>query len=406
MRLTRAGTALTRQAPAMRIVHFIDRLDPSDGGPPAAVARLAAAQARAGHSVQICANEPRDDRLRFEEAYAAIDGFPAVTQRFFPHRTLRERALALDARRTLPGMLADADIAHVHGVWRPLLLQAARTSSTQRLAYCVTPHGMLSSWGMAQKTVKKRVALMLAWRSALAKAAFLHFVSEGELAASAPLGLGTQPLVLPNGIDVAELEGVASPVHADRVAPLPERFILFVGRLHYSKGLDLLCDAFAAVAAHHPEVTLVVVGPDFGYGEEFARRIRARGLAGRVHVLGPVYGAAKLALMRAALCLCLPSRQEGFSVTILEALACGRPAVISEACNFAEVETAGAGFVTGLSSAQIADRLLRLCGDEALCGRQGRAARALVQQRYGWDMLASRLVERYASAVDAGRGHA
>jgi glycosyltransferase involved in cell wall biosynthesis len=391
------------QANSMRIVHFIDRLDPSDGGPPAAVARLAAAQARAGHSVQICANEPRDDRLRFEEAYAAIDGFSAVIQRFFPHRTLCERVLALDARRTLPGMLADADIAHVHGVWRPLLLQAARASSGQRLAYCVTPHGMLSSWGMAQKSVKKRLALALAWRSVLARAAFLHYVSDGELAASAPLGLDTQSLVLPNGIDVAELDRAASAVHADRAAPLPERFILFVGRLHYSKGLDLLCDAFAAVAARLPEVSLVVVGPDFGYGEEFARRTRARSLAGRVHVLGPVYGAAKLALMRGALCLCLPSRQEGFSVTILESLACGRPAVISEACNFAEVEAAGAGFVTGLSSAQIADRLVRLCGDEQLRSRQGRAARELVQQRYGWDMLAARLVERYAVAANAGR---
>ena len=390
----------------MRIVHFIDRLDPSDGGPPAAVARLAAAQARAGHSVQICANEPRDDRLRFEEAYAAIDGFSAVTQRFFPHRTLCERTLALDVRRRLIRMLADADIAHVHGVGRPLLLQAARASGARRRAYCVTPHGMLSSWGMAQKSLKKRLALAVAWRSALAGAAFLHYVSEGERQASAPLGLDTHTLVLPNGIDVAELDRAATPENADHVATRPERFILFVGRLHFSKGLDLLCDAFTAVAARHPDVSLVVVGPDFGYGEELARRIQARPLAGRVHVLGPVYGAAKLALMRDALCLCLPSRQEGFSVTILEALACGRPAVISEACNFAEVETAGAGFVTGLSSALFADRLLRLCGDEQLRNRQGRAARALVQQRYGWDMLASRLVERYVTAVDAGQVHA
>jgi glycosyltransferase involved in cell wall biosynthesis len=386
----------------MRIVHFIDRLDPSDGGPPAAVARLAAAQVRAGHSVQICANEPCDDRSRFDEAYSAIDGFSAVTRHFFPHRTLCERMLAPDARRTLPTLLADVDIAHVHGIWRPLLLQAARASGAQQRAYCVTPHGMLSSWGMAQKSLKKHAALMLAWRPVLARAAFLHYVSEGERAASAPLRLGTQPLVLPNGIDVAELDRVAAPVDGGRAEPLPERFILFVGRLHYSKGLDLLCDAFAAVAARLPGVSLVVVGPDFGYGEQFARRVRAHGLAGRVHVLGPVYGGAKLALMRLALCLCLPSRQEGFSVTVLESLACGRPAVISEACNFAEVEAAGAGFVTGLEAGQIADRLLRVCGDRELRRGQGMAARALVQQRYGWDVLAARLVEQYALAVRGG----
>ena len=109
-----------------------------------------------------------------------------------------------------------------------------------------------------------------------------------------------------------------------------------MSRLHHGKGLDLLADAFASVNAAKPDVQLVVAGPDRGAQGPFLERIHRLGLASRVHVVGPLYDDAKKSALRDCSAYCLPSRQEAFSIAILEAMAAGAPCVISRACNFPE----------------------------------------------------------------------
>ena len=134
-------------------------------------------------------------------------------------------------------------------------------------------------------------------------------------------------------------------------------FVLFVGRLHEQKGVDLLLAAFEIVARRHPTVRLVIAGPDYG--------VTLPPLHPRVVRVGPVYGRDKPAALADATVFCLPSRHEGFSLAVLEALACGLPVVISTECHFPEVAAAGAGVVTPLDPASIADGLLRVLGDPA-----------------------------------------
>jgi len=387
----------------MRIAHIVNRMDPSDGGPPAVVARLAAAQARAGHRVSVCANRPRDTAEQFRRAYGAIRGFESVPLTFFGSGRVGERLLGRAIRHELASLLAEHDFVHVHGMWQPLLLQATWQCRRAARPYCVTPHGMLCSWTMRQKTLKKRLALALAWRRSIDQAAFMQLVSDEESRQVAALKLRPPIVVVPNGVDLEELgaaDGGGSRRPDDDA--LPERFVLFVGRLHYSKGLDVLCEAFALLARGDPGLELLIVGPDFGYGRALDGAIRERGLQSRVRVLGPVYGDEKLALMRRALCLCHPSRQEGFSVTVLEALASGLPVVISPPCGFDAVEAEGAGLVAPLDPREVAGRLAAICQDPARRRVMGEAATRMVRLSYTWDALSQRLSDAYAAAIEAG----
>ena len=94
------------------------------------------------------------------------------------------------------------------------------------------------------------------------------------------------------------------------------RYVVFIARLHYKKGLDYLADAFAIVAPQSPDLDLVVAGPDEGAKSDFEDRIRRAGVGKRVHLVGPLYGPDKFAALVDCTCFCLPSRQEGFSVAV------------------------------------------------------------------------------------------
>ncbi|RMG06487.1 MAG: glycosyltransferase family 1 protein, partial [Planctomycetota bacterium] len=185
-------------------------------------------------------------------------------------------------------------------------------------------------------------------------------------------GFPPQILVrVPNGVDAAALRGEA-PVRPPEAGDDP--FVLFAGRLQRVKGLDVLLDAFARLS---PPVRLLVAGEG---PEETALRtaVLTRHLEERVHFLGRRDDVA--GLMREAAALCLPSRCEGLSNTLLEALAVGVPVVASDLPGTREVTGDEAALlVPPEDPAALAAALERVLGDAPLAARLTTAARQRVR---------------------------
>jgi glycosyltransferase involved in cell wall biosynthesis len=116
-------------------------------------------------------------------------------------------------------------------------------------------------------------------------------------------------------------------------------------------------------------------------------------------MVGPLYGPDKLAAIRDALCFCLPSHQEGFSLAIIEALASGVPAIISEGCHFPEVSQSGAGEVLPRNPASFGKAMSRIAGDPDLRQRMSTNARELVQTHYTWPNIAQQTVQMYQRSL-------
>jgi glycosyltransferase involved in cell wall biosynthesis len=174
-------------------------------------------------------------------------------------------------------------------------------------------------------------------------------------------------------------------------------YVLFLSRLHHKKGLDVLAEAFRLIAGTRSDVHLVVAGPDDGAARDFQARV-AGALASRVHLVGALYGVEKFAALVDAACFCLPSRQEGFSVAITEAMACHLPVVISDSCHFPEVEAAHAGIITTLDPRAVAAAVLQILDDPAAAGRMGAAGGNLVRERYTWQAVAAQSLVHYRRA--------
>ncbi|MCB1864050.1 MAG: glycosyltransferase [Chromatiales bacterium] len=388
----------------MKILHVAASLDPASGGPQQVCVRLAAAQASLGHEVRVIAYAPDEADESIQRECAAVPGLQHVALERVDGAGRMERLLARKARARLAPHILDSDCVYIHEIWDPILRVTAKLAAQAGVPYAVAPHGQLDPWSLRQKRTKKRLALALSYRSMLEHAAFLHALNADEVRGFAPLSLSSPVRVIPNGIFLEEIEPLPARgrFRAQHSELGDDPFVLFLSRLHYKKGLDLLAPAFARALAVHPRLRLVVAGPDGGARAAFERQIVDLGIDGRVHLVGAIYGAEKFEVLVDAACFCLPSRQEGFSVAITEALACGVPVVVSEACHFPEVAETGAGRVVPLDIDAVAAALIEIAGDGGLANAMGRAGAALVRERYQWPTIARATLDAIAEAC-AGR---
>lgn len=386
----------------LRVVHAIGDLDPAGGGPPVVAACLAAAQAHLGCDVTILSYRtpeggPRGDALMAETPHGDLVNLVSIES---PGRY--ERLTGSGAAKAFARLADDGvDVLHTHGMWEPMMPACCSVARKRGSAYVVTPHGMLDPYTLSVKPTKKRIALATTHKAFLRKASFVHMLNADEATLAEPVLHGAPTRVIPNGIFLEELEhrppaGTFRSKHPE----LAERpYILFLSRLAHKKGLDYLADAFAQFHQRMPDVDLVVAGPDGGEQAPFEASIAKHGVGHRVHVVGPLYGADKLAALGDAAVFCLPSRQEGFSIAITEALAMGIPVVVTRACHYPEITEVGAGIETDLDAGDVADGLERVLSDRDAASQMGQAGRALVRERFTWPSVARLTIECYKDVL-------
>lgn len=367
---------------AVKIVHVVRTLDPRTGGPASVLRGLAGAQAAAGHEVAVLFEDAQAERV------APIDGVQVIN---LAEPSGAKRVLAVEIGRLQP------DIVHVHGVWCSLVRRTTRLARRRGLRYVLSPHGALGRWSLAQKAWKKRLALAFWYRPVLRAARALIASNERERQELVELGLTREAVLIPHGVSTAEAT-LASVPRSERPR------ILFLGRLAEVKDPLLLVEAFALVAAEHPEVELTIAGPDDGLGARLRARIEAlpASVRTRIELPGPIYGSAKQEALRRAWVLCLPSRYESFGAVLIEALAQGTPVVCSLECGFPEIAQAGAGASVLRERDALAGALTTFL-DRQRSDAAGARGRELVLARYLWPVQVARYDEVYERGAAGGR---
>jgi glycosyltransferase involved in cell wall biosynthesis len=171
--------------------------------------------------------------------------------------------------------------------------------------------------------------------------------------------------------------------------------VLFLGRIHYLKGLDVLVAALEPLLAGG-EMGLAVVGRDDGQWEEIAARHAGLLDSGAIRFLGPLYGEERFHAYADADVFCLtPRHWEETSVAALEAAATGTPVVVTEQADIPGLAEAGGGFVVPLEAGAIREAVEKAAGHSA---SMGAAARALVAREHERTVVVDRL-EAYLSRI-------
>ncbi|MFO0856721.1 MAG: glycosyltransferase [Phycisphaerales bacterium] len=375
----------------MKVVHVIASTATEFGGPPRVALDLARLSAAKGISTAIVTPDPREAPAHWPTSWdGSVAALPSVV-------TMRDIAHGAEIAR-------GADVVHFHGVFNTMFVKLAKVLRAQGTPYIVTVHGMLDDWSMAQKQWKKRAYLMLGGRAFLEKAAFVHCTAQGELDQSKKWFPNGREVVIPYLIDTQpyrELPGEA--MAREKWAFLNDDSlvsVLFLSRLHYKKGPDVLIDAIALAKAKGAKVRLVLAGDgDAPYPEQLKQQVATRGILDITHFVGQVSGALKYSLYQVCDLFALPTSQENFGLVYTESLASGTPVITTRGTDiWRELESSGGVKIVERSADAFANAIVELAGNASLREKMGSGAPGWVLRTYDEGMLLGKFVSVYERA--------
>jgi glycosyltransferase involved in cell wall biosynthesis len=326
----------------------------------------------------------------------------AITQAILEFRRTGPESLYYSPliRRRAEELVAETDVVHGHGLYvgtNYAFGQAARNSG-KSLVYHV--HGMFEPYILSRSRWKKRLVHWLFEDANFRHVRLWRALTEKEAGQIRALGITAPIVVAPNGLDPGEFE---KPPVTSTLSSLPslqslqkEKLrLLFIGRLHPKKGLDMLLWAWAQLHQRHRQWELVVAGPDEGdYGTKLRQMAGSLGVDSATRFIGTVTGDAKRALLYSADIFVLPSYSEGFAMSLLEAMASQLPVVATHACNFPEISLKEAGWECQACRSSLQAALEDgLNADSTERQQRGANARRLVRDNYAWASIVTRLIE-------------
>ena len=378
----------------MKLLQVISSTNPRDGGPIEGVRQLCRPLNDLGVSVEIvCCDAP-------DAPDHSAHGMPPV------HALGPSRLGYAYTPSLVPWLRRNAtrfDAVIVNGLWQYNGLAVQQALADSKVPYFVFSHGMLDPcfkrtyqlkhlkkwlywpWGEYRVLRDARAVIFTCEEERLlARQSFwLYHVKEAVTA----FGTSTPPS---NGSELAQ-KFLATYLHLQG-----KRIALFLSRLHEKKGCDMLLEAFARVGGQDERLHLVMAGPDqTGWAAGLRAQAEKLGIAHRISWPGMLQGDEKWGAFYAAEVFCLPSHQENFGIVVAEALACGKPVLISNKVNiWREIELDQAGFIEEDTAAGTERSLRRwLALSAPTYAQMTERAHSCFARRFHIQRAAERLVE-------------
>lgn len=236
----------------------------------------------------------------------------------------------------------------------------------------------------------KKIYHQLYGRDILRDAAILMAITKNECRQYEEFDIPQEKIFyLPNAIDTEEYFVPVPKGEFLRKQNIPPGFktILYLGRLAPIKGPDLLLEGFIRFQGEMKDTLLVFVGPDYDMKLKMQERAKVSGVADKVRFVDPLTGKDKLEAYSDCDLFVVPSRQENMSIVALEAMALSKPVVITDACDFAEIEESGAGRVVPPEPSALIKAAMEILSDPLKHRQCSENAKKLVTEHFTWKNL-------------------
>lgn len=303
-------------------------------------------------------------------------------------------------KKYLDIIVPTVDIVHIQMPYIYPTYAAGRAAIRYKKPLFYQQHGVFSLTHLKFRSIKKKIYIKLFEIKLMKKSTFLIALTKDELKTYRRIGIETPCCILPNGVDIELFPQYPSNSESSFGISHDELVILFMGRLHPTKGADNLLNSFLLIFKRFPKVKLVMAGPDeWRIVDKFKQLIIDNNAENQVIFPGMISGDLKKEILMRADLFCLPSEAEGFSVAILEALSNSTAVLISPGCHFPEIEQVGAGRVVNSDPNTLSVAMAELLNEPELLKEMGQKGRVFVTNNYSWDTITDRLIDLYIEGV-------
>ncbi|NDZ93636.1 glycosyltransferase [Streptomyces sp. SID11726] len=276
------------------------------------------------------------------------------------------------------------DIVHVHIARDLVTLPAAVIALLFRRNLVLQPHGMID----APSRMSASLIDAIATRWVLAKACTVMCLTQEECAEIRTISPRSTVRVVPNGVP-------ESPVPLERSRPLRKR-VLFLARLHRRKRPTVFVEAARSLLHEGIDAEFEIAGPDEGELDRVVEAVAAANMGDRIVIGGPVAPGEVPAHLARADVYVLPSVDEPFPMTALEAMSVGTPVIVTRTCGIAKLVTqSGAGAVVDESVADLVAAIRQLITDDDHWRQVSRCAERCSRDEFGMDAVLDTVVEVY-----------
>lgn len=388
----------------MHIVHFTSgRINPAAAkvGLGNVIYWLALEQVKAGHKVSVVVLPEKRDYENTKNANFNILEYAPPSKAGF--------AIDKQLLRDIDNGTLKIDIAHLHGVWSTTVVAIGMALRERRIPYVVSSHGSFSP-GIRQKQVIRKWCFRVLFGLPLVnRSLFVHIHSRDEASDAESFGVTAPIVVAEQGFSSESIPQLLVPEWLRKRYPEHEKSykVLFLGRLDpWHKGIDRLLDAIALARASVPHIVLFLVGPKKRrYSSQIPNLIARLGLTEHVILVGPLYDPLeKYSALASADLFALTSRFEGFPLTVLEAMACKVPVLVTRGTNAGgTLERNQAGIVCDGRPEAIAEGIIKAATNPAALKLMVERGLEFVRNQT-WEKTAALLLNEYRARLKGDAG--
>jgi len=355
------------------VLHIIPHFGDKAAGPSYSVPKLCNELSDNGFDVELSCLESDNKKYRFKVKIHKQIGI------------LRKFAISYDFFKYLKKESYRFMIIHNHSLWSMVNITAGFFSPFKKSKLVASPRGTLSNWALSQKKYIKKI-LWVIQKRIFENADLIHVTSEDEYNQVRALGFTKPVTIIPNGIDVININYTKTKRDFKR--------LLFLGRIHPTKCLDRVLYALSKVESSSVKFTIAGKG-DAKYVDNLKKICKHLNLD-NVSFVGPVFGDEKAKLFIDSDLFILPSHSENFGVAIAESLAYSCPVIVSKGTPWKEVEERNCGWWINNDIESISETLnLAFKKDVNELETMGCNGKKLILERYDWKSVGIKMSISY-----------
>lgn len=387
----------------MKILHVAHFFYPclSAGGVVNASYQIASKQ-REDNDVKVLSTDSCKERLKFPNGRydvdvdgIKVDYFKNLSNRF-KMATMLDTPLFSSFR--IRKEMGNYEIVHIHEHRQTLAIIVSHFARKNNIPYIVQAHGSVLPF-FQKEGLKNLFDKVFGFR-VLHNADCVFALTEVERKQYLEMGIDEEKIeIVPLGINLEEYENLPdfgrfrSKFNVDD----EEKLILFVGRIHEIKGLDLLIDSFNELIHlnENERIKLAIVGPDDGYLNELEEKIKTYSLDEKVIITGPLYKEEKQEALVDCDLFVMPSKYESFTTSGLEAMACSKPLVLTKNNHIHDWVDGNCGIACDDDKDSLRSTIEELLFDEDLSRTYGENGRELIDHKYNWNIINKQILDIY-----------